>query len=122
MFESKSPSSPSKSATTSNNNNNNNNNNNDSNDNIGLSSSSSNTSISDLHILNIRTSIISDFAFLNWVINALMFPELYNLGPMYPISAISRRNLQVVGTVLIKLMNGSRFTAFQQQHLKPVIK
>jgi Vacuolar sorting protein 9 (VPS9) domain/GTPase-activator protein for Ras-like GTPase len=64
-----------------------------------------------------RLRSVSDFLFINWVVNAIMFPENHQLSGPRPISQNARRNLQVVGTVLIKLMSGSRFTAFQQQHL-----
>ncbi len=43
--------------------------------------------------------------------------ETYSLTGMYPISVVARQNLQAVSTVLIKLISGSRFTAYQQRHL-----
>ena len=54
--------------------------------------------------------VTSDYLFLNWLINAVMHPEHYHLLPLLPpLSPLHRRNLQVVATVLIKLMSGSRF-------------
>ena len=54
--------------------------------------------------------VTSDYLFLNWLINAVMHPEQYGLLPFLPpLTPLHRRNLQVVATVLIKLMSGSRF-------------
>ena len=76
---------------------------------------------------HVSTRLLSDYLFLNWIVNALMFPEAYlnrlgggNLTDNYPISPLAKRNLQAIGTVLIKLTSGSRFSSFsahaQQQH------
>ena len=55
--------------------------------------------------------LVSDYLFLNYLINALMHPSSYSLLPLSspPLSPLHRRNLQVVATVLIKVMSGSRF-------------
>ena len=55
--------------------------------------------------------LVSDYLFLNYLINALMHPSSYSLLPPAspPLSPLHRRNLQVVATVLIKVMSGSRF-------------
>ena len=72
------------------------------------------------------TRLLSDYFFLNWIVNACMFPEAYGargvatpgekggLTENYPLSSLARRNLQAIGTVLIKLTSGSRFSAFAQ--------
>jgi hypothetical protein len=70
------------------------------------------------------TRLLSDFFFLNWIVNALMFPEGYSIRNVsigmdntgltdgFPVSPIAKRNLQAIGTVLIKLTSGSRFSSF----------
>lgn len=63
---------------------------------------------------------MADFVFLQWIVNALMYPDssaasgggLVDLS--YPISNLARRNLQVVGTIILKLASGSRFATYNQ--------
>ena len=74
------------------------------------SSASSSDPLTAMHDPASPYRITSDYLFLNWLINAVMHPELYHLLPLSPpLSPLHRRNLQVVATVLIKLMSGSRF-------------
>jgi len=39
--------------------------------------------------------VVIDFVFLNWLVNAVMFPESYALTGMFPVTTTARRNLQV---------------------------
>lgn len=71
------------------------------------------SSPSDSAIFDTSSSrIVNDFIFLNWLVNAVMFPEMYQLTGSNPVSMLARRNLQAIGTVLIKLTSGSRFSAY----------
>jgi hypothetical protein len=65
-----------------------------------------------------RTSgILSDFLFLHWIVNAFWNPG--DLSDVYPMSSSARSNLEAVGTVILKLMSGSRFSSFDN-NLKSV--
>ena len=78
------------------------------------SPTTSSSSISTTGLMSSPSSpyrLVSDYLFLNYLINALMHPSSYSLLPLSapPLSPLHRRNLQVVATVLIKVMSGSRF-------------
>lgn len=61
--------------------------------------------------------ILSDFLFLHWIVNAFWNPG--ELSDIYPISSSARSNLEALGTVILKLMSGSRFSSFDN-NLKTV--
>ncbi len=76
------------------------------------------TILSKLVVESTGIGILSDFLFLQWIVNAFWNPG--DLAGVYTISPTSRSNLEAVGTVLLKLMSGSRFSSFDP-NLKSVI-
>lgn len=59
---------------------------------------------------------VSELFFLTWIVNGLSAPHLYGLIEGIPLSQRQHANLQSLSNVLLKLMNGSRFTAFKQEN------
>ncbi len=68
------------------------------------------TLLSKLVVESSGIGILSDFLFLQWIVNAFWNPG--DLAGVYTVSSSARSNLEAVGTVLLKLMSGSRFSGF----------
>jgi hypothetical protein len=45
--------------------------------------------------------IVSDFIFVDWICNAILYPEAFHLNDALPVTSSARRNLQVIPIHLV---------------------